>query len=69
VSEGLLRLWEQLTFTKVTSDEEATCCEAKRLKWENLNSYSAAYVLLGFGILLVVFAERNQRNIRLGPVT
>ena len=38
MSEGLLRLLEQLTFTKVTSDEEATHCDAKRLK-ENLNSY------------------------------
>lgn len=45
MSEGLLRLLEQLTFTKVASDEEATRCEAKRLKWEKLNSYSVAYAL------------------------
>ena len=38
VSEGLLRLLERLTFTKVISDEEATHCDAKRLKWEHLNS-------------------------------
>lgn len=69
VSEGLLRLLEQLTFTEVISDEEATHCDAKRLKWEHLNSYSVAYVLWCFGTLPAVFAERNQLNIGLGPVT
>lgn len=69
VSEALLRLLEQLTFTEVTSDEEATHRDAKRLKWDNLNSSSVAYVLWCFGTLLVVFAERNQLNIGLGPVT